>query len=675
MKKRIALCLLLSLLLSLALPALAAGDAGGGETPALSSWSKEEVGRAEGYGLLPASPLTVSEGGMSVPVTDWRQPITRAQFVRFALCYAAVMSRCDAGTFQGLVRNLLAEKAENGVSLRLPFTDDRSDEVALAYALGLVEGRGGGIFDPEAPITRQEAATLLYRAYLAVGGEAEPAAEAEPFADEGEIADWALEAVHALRGHDVLRGMGDGQFAPRGSFTVEQCAVCALRLYELMPVSRLRGNAVPRFDREETITGLLGSHRSLALELEGPLASLVVTDFSAMHATMVYYLVYPEGGAEHFSPAVSVWYQDYPMEEPAFSDDGRFLRYTITLDRDLSHFDETTQAPALDYARGVYHAELDVETLRQTVTVTELPATPRWADVPEDAWYYDAAAYCMDLELLPQGADGAFEPDGPVTRRQMVEIFAHAYSALLTGNWSLPLRPENWGEAVIRSEDGRELVTFLAWEKTTWRTWTGPMNKEPWHYSIRASAAELSAAFPGIGETEQAFCEAVLDMGDKLVPGRLGAFMKGDLEDGGPAFLFYPEETSGEKDAGVFESGAPTMLFHCAQPGGEGDSRGIYYFAAKDIFWEEAPEETAEDWYLAWFLYRMWQVGELPEVFRPIYDVTLPEGMDYGQYLEPLFRAGLLPSENENWSFDPAAPVTRALLATVLYRFLEPDAR
>ena len=31
---------------------------------------------------------------MSVPVTDWRQPITRAQFVRFALCYAAVMSRC-----------------------------------------------------------------------------------------------------------------------------------------------------------------------------------------------------------------------------------------------------------------------------------------------------------------------------------------------------------------------------------------------------------------------------------------------------------------------------------------------------------------------------------------------------------------------------------------------------
>ena len=42
-------------------------------------------------------------------VTDWRQPIIQAQFIRFALSYAAAMNHCDEGTFRGRVRNLLAE--------------------------------------------------------------------------------------------------------------------------------------------------------------------------------------------------------------------------------------------------------------------------------------------------------------------------------------------------------------------------------------------------------------------------------------------------------------------------------------------------------------------------------------------------------------------------------------
>ena len=359
--------ILIGLIVALTAPASAAA-----EERTLSSWSAEEVQRAEAYGLLPLSPLVEDYEAMEAAViTDWRQPITRAQFIRFALSYAAAMNRCDEGTFRGLVRDYLAEKTDDGYFLIMPFSDDRTEDVALAYALGLAKGRGNGIFDPNAPITRQEAAAFLYRVYAACGGMGEEDI-ASPFADEDKIADWAAEAVHALRQRDVLRGIGNNVFDPDGSFTVEQCAVTFLRLYEQMPVSRLRGTAVPLFDREKCIQSVIGNKYE-ALRLEGPAATLLATDFGAMHATRNYYLIYPEGGVRHIAPAVNVWYQDFYMEDPAFSEDGRTLIYTITLERELSHLDETTQLVVLDFAPGVYHAVVDVETGNQTVTVTPLP--------------------------------------------------------------------------------------------------------------------------------------------------------------------------------------------------------------------------------------------------------------------------------------------------------------
>ena len=143
MKRMLSSLLLAAMLFALTLPASASED--GALT--LSRWAEEEVARAGDYELLPGSPLVTTYEGLSGErVTDWRQPITRAQFVRFALSYAAVMSSCDEGTFQGLVRDLLAEKTEDGYFLKMPFTDDSTEAVALAYTLGLVDGRAEGIF-------------------------------------------------------------------------------------------------------------------------------------------------------------------------------------------------------------------------------------------------------------------------------------------------------------------------------------------------------------------------------------------------------------------------------------------------------------------------------------------------------------------------------------------------
>ena len=366
----------------------------------------------------------------------------------------------------------------------------------------------------------------------------------------------------------------------------------------------------------------------------------------------------------------------HEQQSVAFSEDGRTLTYHVTLEEDKYSI-YADKADVLIAKAGYYTVTIDVLSGSQTVDHVPLePREGRWDDVPADAWYLPAAEFCADWGLIADAEKRRFDPAGEITVAQMVETAAHVHSYLTTGDWSLPLRPADWGNAVFRLEDGREIDGFRAWERKQWRTWSGPMNKESWHYSIRSTRDELLDLFPELAEESPVWLDATLDMGDKQVSGRLEATLEGDFEEGGPALLFYPAETSGYQSADLLEPGYPTQLFLCAQPGNEGSCRGLYYMAEKGIWHETGPYRTAYAWELAWFLYDLWLFGSLPEeTFRPIYDVTVPEGTSYGTYLEPLYRAGILRPDDPDWAFDPEAPVTRAQFAVVLYRLLEPSAR
>ena len=674
MKKTLSLFLAILMVLAL----LPAGALAAERT--VSPWAAEEIARAESYGLLDVGDLRADYAQWSEAETDWTQPVTRAMFLRFALSYAAVMNHSDRICFQTAVNALISQRTEDGYFLVYPFTDDRSEESAAACALGITEGRGGGVFDPNARITRQEAATMLCRAYMACGGEADPALEAEPFTDEDAIAPWASEAVHILRSRDVLRGMGDGTFDPTGDFTIQQCAVCFLRLSEQMPVSFLKGNVKPVFTLEELIS-TLDTDLCHILRWDGPEAVFLRRDLSGvMHGFTAYYLAYPDGGLRRLEAAVPVRSNAPKFDSAGFSEDGLTFTYTLTLEEDSYDYfvSEGAEEPTVNLlsAAGFYTVAVDVRSGAQSVDF--VPAEPkegRWDDVPEDAWYYEAAEYSEEW-IGPMLEKRHFAPETMITRGQMAEVFAHAYAWLSEELPYLPLRPADWGVAVLRLADGREFEAFQAWADTPWRTWTGPMNKEPWHYSIRAAEDDLTALFPELTEESPVWTDAVLDMGDKQVSGRLEATLNGDFEEGGPALLFYPAETSGYKDGGLLEPAAPTELFLCAQPGNEGLHRGVYFFAEKGIYYARELNECVQGWELAYFLYRIWLCGALPEeVFRPIYDVTLPEGTAYGQYLEPLYRAGILRIDDPDWTFDPAAYVTRAQLAVVLWRFMNPVVR
>jgi len=131
------------------------------------------------------------------------------------------------------------------------FKDIDHPDVNFAYAYGIVQGRGDGIFDPDAPITREEAAVMLYNTYLAYANHPEediPELNLEQFADRDEISPWARQAVSTMAAWNVMSGMSETEFGPKSHYTYEQCWVTFLRLYKNAPEGRLQGSVKLPFE-------------------------------------------------------------------------------------------------------------------------------------------------------------------------------------------------------------------------------------------------------------------------------------------------------------------------------------------------------------------------------------------------------------------------------------------
>lgn len=165
-----------------------------------SSWAEEQVNAAIAAGIVPDSLQS-----------KYTQPATRAEF-----CALAVE---------------LYETAKGSeITERTTFTDTSDVNVQKMGALGVVTGVGGGRFDPNGTLTREQAATMLARLAEAVGKPL--AAQAPTFADNAAIASWAFDAVGQMQASGVMGGVGNNTFAPQVSYSREQSILTMLRLYE-----------------------------------------------------------------------------------------------------------------------------------------------------------------------------------------------------------------------------------------------------------------------------------------------------------------------------------------------------------------------------------------------------------------------------------------------------------
>lgn len=105
-----------------------------------------------------------------------------------------------------------------------PFNDTESKYVIAAYKLGIVKGKGEGEFKPSSIISREEVATMLYRAMENMLPEHEAADEAL-FSDDKKISAWAKDGVYFCKNNELIKGYGANTFAPGEYSTREQLIV------------------------------------------------------------------------------------------------------------------------------------------------------------------------------------------------------------------------------------------------------------------------------------------------------------------------------------------------------------------------------------------------------------------------------------------------------------------
>lgn len=178
-----------------------------------SSWAQEEVSAARQEGLIPAELDSSFESN-----------ITRAEFCHLA---AALMESKTGKTLDAIL-------ADSGAA-PLSFSDTTDEKVRAMSALGVVNGVGNNRFDPDADITREEAAVMLWRLAQQLDSGVQPNSAQLTFADQSRISSWAQEAVAAVSacetdGNKIMNGTGNNLFSPQETYTREQSIVTMLRL-------------------------------------------------------------------------------------------------------------------------------------------------------------------------------------------------------------------------------------------------------------------------------------------------------------------------------------------------------------------------------------------------------------------------------------------------------------
>lgn len=200
-----------------------------------SSWA--QAGVQEYLDIFYSGPLADRE----IFYPGYQSGATRLAFANAAYQNVVTQINRDIPWGDRDVRNAFNEKwhvTEYYDTLRaeydFPFTDvSGSSAILVLYLNGVVKGTGDGTtFSPDGTITRQEAATMLYRLCEALGYKFPE--QSVTFVDNDAIADWAREAVGAVAAAGIMNGVGDDRFDPTTIYTYEQSALTMVRVYKLL---------------------------------------------------------------------------------------------------------------------------------------------------------------------------------------------------------------------------------------------------------------------------------------------------------------------------------------------------------------------------------------------------------------------------------------------------------
>ena len=122
----------------------------------------------------------------------------------------------------------------------IPFMDVAPDAwyykaVCWAYATGIVNGMTDTEFRPDAPITREQMATMLYN-YSDLRGAADPSVfgSLNGFSDASSVSGYASTPMKWAVGTGLIKGTGSSQLSPKTAATRAQAAAILVRLSSIV---------------------------------------------------------------------------------------------------------------------------------------------------------------------------------------------------------------------------------------------------------------------------------------------------------------------------------------------------------------------------------------------------------------------------------------------------------
>ena len=182
-----------------------------GDMSEASDWARDLIGKGIKAGFIP-----------NEYQSNYQAPSTRAEFLSLIVS--------------------IYELLEGEITGRTEVIDSGDEYVQKAAHIGLTQGVGDARFDPDGYITREQAAVILDRLFVALGQPLPNESPSAPlddnmkitFADNDSISDWARSGVERVRAAGIMRGVGDNRFGPKDICTREQCILAAVRALTLL---------------------------------------------------------------------------------------------------------------------------------------------------------------------------------------------------------------------------------------------------------------------------------------------------------------------------------------------------------------------------------------------------------------------------------------------------------
>ncbi len=177
-------------------------SAGGWSFSNSSDWAIEELENAMINGIAP------------MEYDDYQRNITRAEFAELVmkLFYQTTGAYPKAASYS-------------------TFTDTQDDNILMAYQLGVIKGKGNGIFAPNDAVTRQEMAIMMKRAIDSMGITYTAADGVLTVSDKDKVDSWAVDGVDFAFEKGFMKGNGIN-FNPLNTTPIEQGVIIVNRVYE-----------------------------------------------------------------------------------------------------------------------------------------------------------------------------------------------------------------------------------------------------------------------------------------------------------------------------------------------------------------------------------------------------------------------------------------------------------